>query len=110
MDQIAIQFHRTYLVALMQDEAMAKRTIAFIKKYRGDGTISPECLAYVDRYSKERVEFCENSLDVFNRAWVRTVRDGHLKPDEQAPEIAILEHYCEVNIKLWKKLIRLVQA
>ncbi|KZL85355.1 hypothetical protein CI238_07369 [Colletotrichum incanum] len=110
MDQIARHFHRSYLITFMMDEAMAKRTIAFVKKHRADGIINPEYLAHVGRYSVQRVKFCEKSLEAFDRAWVRTVQDGHLQQNEQAPELAILEDFCEYNITLWKELIRLVQA
>ncbi|KAK1982785.1 hypothetical protein LZ30DRAFT_589804 [Colletotrichum cereale] len=74
------------------------------------GTVHPEYLAHLGRYSKERVEFCEKTLAALDRAWQLSVRQGVLRADQQAPEIAILEDYCENNLELWKKLKGLVEA
>ncbi|KAK1992139.1 hypothetical protein LX36DRAFT_315889 [Colletotrichum falcatum] len=103
-EQKAMNFHLSFCLNLASDEVTAHATIDYVEKYKPGGAVHPEYLAHLGRYAKERVEFCDKTLAVLARHGV------HLADHQAPPEVAVIEGYCENNIKLWKKLQGLVEA
>ncbi|KAK2041777.1 hypothetical protein LZ31DRAFT_596924 [Colletotrichum somersetense] len=109
-EQTAISSHFSFCFSFVSDEVEATATIEYIEKQKPRSAVHPEYLAHLCRYSKERVEVYDKTLVALAHASQHSVRQGVLGPDQQAPEIATLEEYCENNKKLWEKLRGLVEA
>ncbi|KAK2012409.1 hypothetical protein LZ32DRAFT_678260 [Colletotrichum eremochloae] len=110
LEQPVINLHVSFCLSLVSDEVTAISSIEYIEKHKLDGAVHLEYLAHLNRYSKERVEYCEKTLAALGRARELSVREGILRPDQKATQIAVLVDCFENNLKLWKKLQGLVEA